>query len=59
MKLSLAEGLMLIALDDDEGRLLAAAEHSIDQGLIATFILELSLSQKNSISKRKYCRKRP
>ncbi len=46
MKLSLAEGLMLIALDDDEGRLLAAAEHSIDQGLIATFILELSLSGK-------------
>ena len=40
MKLSLAEGLMLIALDDDEGRLLAAAEHSIDKALIASCILE-------------------
>lgn len=46
MKLSLAEGLMLIALDDDEGRLLAAAEHSIDKGLIASCILELALSKK-------------
>lgn len=48
MKLSLAEGLMLIALDDDEGRLLAAAEHSIDKGLIASCILELALSKKVS-----------
>ncbi|MEQ6122542.1 GPP34 family phosphoprotein [Reichenbachiella sp. MALMAid0571] len=48
MKLSIAEGLMLIALDDDEGRLLAAAEHSIDKGLIASCILELSLSKKVS-----------
>lgn len=46
MKLSLAEGLMLIALDDDEGRLLAAAEHSIDQGLLAASILELALVKK-------------
>jgi len=46
MKLSIAEGLMLIALDDDEGRLLAAAEHSIDKGLLASCILELSLSKK-------------
>lgn len=46
MKLSIAEGLMLIALDDDEGRLLSAAEHSIDKGLIASCILELSLSKK-------------
>lgn len=46
MKLSLAEGLMLIALDDDEGRLLAAAEHSIDQGLVAILILELSLIKR-------------
>ena len=46
MKLSLAEGLMLIALDDEEGRLLAAAEHSIDQGLLATLILELALVKK-------------
>lgn len=50
MKLSLAEGLMLIALDDDEGRLLAAAEHSIDSGLIAASILELSLIHKLSFS---------
>ena len=48
MKLSLAEGLMLIALDDDEGRLLAAAEHSIDKGLIASCMLELSLTKKIS-----------
>ena len=46
MKLSLAEGLMLIALDDDEGRLLAAAEHSINQGLLAASILELALLKK-------------
>ncbi|MFY0652539.1 MAG: GPP34 family phosphoprotein [Cyclobacteriaceae bacterium] len=48
MKLSIAEGLMLIALDDDEGRLLAAAEHSIDKGLIASAILEMALSNKLS-----------
>jgi hypothetical protein len=46
MKLSLAEGLMLIALDDDEGRLLAAAGNTIDKGLIASCILELALSKK-------------
>ncbi|MCV9385899.1 GOLPH3/VPS74 family protein [Reichenbachiella ulvae] len=46
MKLSLAEGLMLIALDDEEGRLLAAAEHSIDHGILAIVILELSLIKR-------------
>lgn len=46
MKLSLAEGLMLIALDDDEGRLLAAAEHTIDQGLIGIILLELCLIKR-------------
>ncbi|MFY0626655.1 MAG: GPP34 family phosphoprotein [Reichenbachiella sp.] len=46
MKLSLAEGLMLIALDDEEGRLLSAAEHSIDHGLLAIVILELSLIKR-------------
>lgn len=46
MKLSLAEGLMLIALDDEEGRLLSAAEHSIDHGLLSIFILELSLIKR-------------
>ncbi|MFT7032494.1 MAG: Golgi phosphoprotein 3 [Cyclobacteriaceae bacterium] len=53
MKLSLAEGLMLIALDDDEGRLLAAAEHSINKGLIASCILELALSKKVSFQSGK------
>ena len=48
MKLSLAEGLMLIALDDEEGRLLAAAEHSIDSGLVGILILELSLIKRIS-----------
>ena len=46
MKLSLAEGLMLIALDDEEGRLLSAAEHSIDHGILAIVILELSLIKR-------------
>ncbi|SMD31906.1 Golgi phosphoprotein 3 (GPP34) [Reichenbachiella faecimaris] len=46
MKLSLAEGLMLIALDDEEGRLLSAAEHSIDHGLLSILILELSLIKR-------------
>ena len=46
MKLSLAEGLMLIALDDEEGRLLSAAEHSIDSGLLSIVILELSLIKR-------------
>lgn len=50
MKLSLAEGLMLIALDDDEGRLLAAAERSINHGLLASSIMELSLIHKISFS---------
>ena len=48
MKLSLAEGLMLIALDDEEGRLLAAAEHSIDHGILSIVVLELSLIKRIS-----------
>lgn len=44
MKLSLAEGLYLIALDDDEGRLLASAERTIDHGLVAAAVLELCAS---------------
>ena len=48
MKLSLAEGLMLIALDDDEGRLLAAADHTIDHGLLSSAILELALIKRLS-----------
>lgn len=50
MKLSIAEGLYLIALDDEEGRLLAAAEKSIVDGLLAAIILELYLLEKISIS---------
>lgn len=48
MKLSLAEGLMLIALDDEEGRLLAAAEHTIDHGILSIVILELALIKRVS-----------
>jgi len=46
MKLSLAEGLYLIALDDEEGRLLSAAEKTIVPGVISACILELSLLKK-------------
>lgn len=49
MKLSLAEGLYLIALDDEEGRLLAAAERTINQGLIAACIFELAIRKKVEI----------
>ncbi len=49
MKLSLAEGLYLIALDDEEGRLLSAAEHSVNQGLVASCIFELSIRKKVEI----------
>jgi len=45
MKLSLAEGLYLIALDDEHGRLLASALKSINDGLIAASILDLYLSK--------------
>lgn len=44
MKLSLAEGLYLIALDDEEGRLLASAETTIDHGLVAAGLLELCVT---------------
>lgn len=46
MKLSIAEGLYLIALDDEEGRLLAAAEKTIVPGLLSACILELDLLKK-------------
>ncbi len=49
MKLSLAEGLYLIALDDEEGRLLSAAEHSVNQGMIAACIFELAIRHKVEI----------
>lgn len=50
MKLSLAEGLYLIALDDEEGRLLTAAEKTYIDGVIAAAILELYLMNKISLN---------
>ncbi len=46
MKLSIAEGLYLIAMDDEEGRLLSAAEKTIVPALISACILELHLLKK-------------
>lgn len=46
MKLSIAEGFYLIALDDEEGRILAAAEKTVVPGVIAACILELYLQKK-------------
>jgi golgi phosphoprotein 3 len=46
MKLSIAEGLYLIALDDEEGRLLAAAEKAIIPGILSAIVLELYLQKK-------------
>ncbi len=46
MRLSLAEGLYLIALDDAEGRLLASAEKTIKHGLVVAGVLELCVSGK-------------
>ncbi len=46
MKLSIAEGLYLIALDDEEGRLLAAAEKRYVPGVLSAAILELYLTEK-------------
>ncbi|MFY0687388.1 MAG: GPP34 family phosphoprotein [Cyclobacteriaceae bacterium] len=50
MKLSIAEGLYLIALDDEEGRLLSAAERTIIPGLISAAILELHIHKRISLS---------
>ncbi|MEQ9232076.1 MAG: GPP34 family phosphoprotein [Cyclobacteriaceae bacterium] len=50
MKLSIAEGLYLIALDDEEGRLLAAAEKSIVAGLLSAVVLELYIQKKITLS---------
>ncbi len=49
MKLSIAEGLYLIALDDEEGRLLSAAEKTIVPGVLSAIILELHLTKKIEI----------
>jgi len=50
MKLSIAEGLYLIALDDEEGRLLAASEKTIVPGIISACILDLYLQKKITLS---------
>lgn len=49
MKLSIAEGFYLIALDDEEGRILAAAEKTVVPGVISACILELYLLKKISL----------
>jgi hypothetical protein len=46
MKLTLAEGLFLIALDDNEGKLIPSAIKSIDRGLVAISIIDLYLHDK-------------
>ncbi len=48
MKLTIAEGLYLIALDDEEGRLLSAAEKGIKPGVLSAAVLELYLLKKIS-----------
>lgn len=50
MKISIAEGLYLIALDDEEGRLLAAAEKTIIPGLMSAALLELHLLKKLDVA---------
>lgn len=46
MKISIAEGLYLIALDDKEGKLLSAAERAILPGIFSAVILELHILEK-------------
>lgn len=50
MKLSIAEGLYLIALDDEEGRLLSASEKTYVHGLLSAAVLELYLLKKISLT---------
>lgn len=49
MRLSLAEGLLLIALDDEEGRLLSDAEKGIVKALVSAGLFELCLLKKLSL----------
>ncbi|MDE0472010.1 MAG: GPP34 family phosphoprotein [Ekhidna sp.] len=49
MKLSIAEGYYLIALDDEEGRILAAAEKTVVPSVVSACILELYLLKKISL----------
>lgn len=53
MKISIAEGLYLIALDDEEGRLLAAAEKKIVPGLMSAALFELHLLKRIEIKGNK------
>lgn len=46
MALTLAEGLYLIALDDEEGRVIPESMNSIDKGLIAACVFDLYLQKK-------------
>ncbi len=46
MKLSIAEGFYLIALDDEEGRILSIAEKTMVPGVLSACILELYLLKK-------------
>ncbi|MDH5610231.1 MAG: GPP34 family phosphoprotein [Cyclobacteriaceae bacterium] len=50
MKLSIAEGLYLIALDDEEGRLLAAAEKTYIDAVLSAVILELYILKKITLT---------
>lgn len=49
MKLSIAEGLYLIAMDDEEGRLLSAAEKRIVPAVISAIVMELYITKKIKI----------
>ncbi len=50
MKLSIAEGLYLIALDDEEGRLLSSAEKHYIHGVLSAGILELYMLKKITLT---------
>ncbi|MFT4736653.1 MAG: Golgi phosphoprotein 3, partial [Paraglaciecola sp.] len=41
MKLSIAEGLYLLVLDDEEGRLLSAVEKNHIHGILSAALFEL------------------
>ena len=49
MKLSIAEALYLIAMDDEEGRLVATSEKTIIPGLISAIVFELYITKKLKI----------
>lgn len=53
MKISIAEQLYLIMLDDDEGRLLAAAEKSHIYGLLSAALFDLVIAKKLALKDSK------